>query len=41
MKEQGDIFKGVMGKGINLKQALKKAESVFGEQDMHPSLCNL
>jgi len=29
IKEQGDIFKGVLGKGINLKQALKKMESVF------------
>jgi bifunctional non-homologous end joining protein LigD len=29
LKEQGDIFKGVLGKGINLKKALKKMESVF------------
>ncbi|MBA2249903.1 MAG: DNA ligase D [Chitinophagaceae bacterium] len=30
IKEQGDIFKGVLGKGINLKQVLKKIDSVFG-----------
>lgn len=30
IKEQGDIFRGVLGKGINLKQALKKMESVYG-----------
>ncbi|MEJ7626335.1 MAG: DNA ligase D [Ferruginibacter sp.] len=29
IKEQGDIFKGVLGKGINLKQVLKKVESLF------------
>lgn len=29
LKEQGDIFKGVLGKGINLKKALKKMDSVF------------
>ena len=38
IKEQGDIFKPVIGKGINLKQTLKKLESVFGEQQMHESL---
>ncbi len=41
IKEQGDIFKGVIGKGINLKQVLKKVESVFGEQEMHESIRNL
>src|SRR6478735_484179 len=30
IQQQGDIFKGVIGKGINLKQVLKKMESVFG-----------
>ncbi len=30
VKEMGDIFKPVMGKGIDLKKALKKVESVFG-----------
>jgi len=30
IKEQGDIFKGVLGKGIDLQKALKKVESVFG-----------
>ncbi len=29
IKEQGDIFKGVLGKGINIKQALKKLHSAF------------
>lgn len=31
LKEQGDIFTGVLGKGINLKQVLKKIDSVFGK----------
>ena len=30
IKDQGDIFKGVLGKAVNLKQALKKMEGVFG-----------
>jgi bifunctional non-homologous end joining protein LigD len=38
IKEEGDIFKGVLGKGINLKQALKKIKEVFGEQEFHESL---
>ncbi len=38
VKDQGDIFKGVLGKGINLKQVLKKMETVFGKQEMHESL---
>lgn len=29
IKEQGDIFRGVLGKGINMKQVLKKINSVF------------
>jgi bifunctional non-homologous end joining protein LigD len=29
IKEVGDIFKGVLGKGINLENALKKANSTF------------
>ena len=29
LKEQGDIFKGVLGKGINLEKVLKKIETVF------------
>ena len=41
IKEQPDIFKGVIGKGINLKQSLKKITSVFGEQEMHESLKDL
>ena len=39
--EIGDIFKGVLSKGINLKQTLKKVAAVFGEQEMHESLRNL
>jgi bifunctional non-homologous end joining protein LigD len=30
IREHGDIFKRVLGKGINLQQALKKIETVFG-----------
>lgn len=30
IKEQGDIFKGVLGKGINMEKVLKKINSVFG-----------
>jgi bifunctional non-homologous end joining protein LigD len=30
VKEQGDLFKGVLGKGINLQKVLKKIQSVFG-----------
>ena len=30
IKEQGDIFKGVLGKGIDLKKVVKKIETVFG-----------
>ena len=41
MQEQGDIFKGVLGKGINLKRVLKKTETVFGKQEMHASLGSL
>jgi bifunctional non-homologous end joining protein LigD len=29
LKENGDIFKGVLGKGINLEKVLKKIESIF------------
>ena len=38
IKEQGDIFKPVIGKGINLKKVLKNINSVFGEQQLHESL---
>ncbi|HEX8334805.1 MAG TPA: non-homologous end-joining DNA ligase, partial [Segetibacter sp.] len=30
IKEQGDIFKGVLSKGIDLKKVLKKIDSLFG-----------
>lgn len=33
IKEQGDIFKGVLGKGINMKQALKKIKAVFNQPE--------
>jgi bifunctional non-homologous end joining protein LigD len=32
LKEQGDIFKPVMGKGIDLKKTLKKVEVVFAKK---------
>ena len=41
LREQGDIFKGVIGKGIDIKQTLKKIETVFGEQQLHESLRKL
>lgn len=31
LKKEGDIFKGVLGKGINMQKAIKKMESLFGE----------
>lgn len=31
-KEQGDIFKPVLGKGINMKQVIKKIRSVFSPE---------
>jgi len=30
LKVEGDLFKGVLGKGIDLKKAIAKAKSVFG-----------
>ena len=41
IKTTGDIFTGVLGKGINLKKVLKKTELVFGKQEMHKSIRNL
>ena len=29
LKETGDLFEGVLGKGINLNKALKQIETVF------------
>ena len=29
LKETGDLFKGVLGKGINLEKTIKKAQSIF------------
>jgi bifunctional non-homologous end joining protein LigD len=31
LKKEGDIFKGVLSKGINMQKAIKKIESLFGE----------
>jgi bifunctional non-homologous end joining protein LigD len=31
LKKEGDIFKGVLGKGINMQKAIKKMESLFGD----------
>lgn len=31
LKREGDIFKGVIGKGINMPKAIKRIESLFGE----------
>ncbi len=33
LKEQGDIFKGVLAKGINIPKTLQKIKSVFGNDD--------
>jgi bifunctional non-homologous end joining protein LigD len=30
LKVKGDLFKGVLGKGIDLEKAIQKAKSVFG-----------
>jgi len=30
LKQEGDLFKGVLGKGIDLKKAIQKAKSIFG-----------
>jgi bifunctional non-homologous end joining protein LigD len=38
IKQHGDIFTGVLGKGINLKKTIKNIETVFGKQEMHSSL---
>ena len=38
IKQIGDIFTGVLGKGINLKKTLQNIEKVFGKQNMHKSL---
>ena len=31
LKETGDLFKGVLGKGIDLEKTIKKAQSIFGD----------
>jgi bifunctional non-homologous end joining protein LigD len=31
LKAEGDIFKGVLSKGINMQKAIKKIENLFGE----------
>lgn len=34
LKETGDLFKGVLGKGINIEKAEKKIRSMFGDEVM-------
>jgi bifunctional non-homologous end joining protein LigD len=29
LKETGDLFKGVLGKGIDLEKTVKKTQSIF------------
>jgi bifunctional non-homologous end joining protein LigD len=31
LKKEGDIFKGILSKGINMQKAIKKIESLFGD----------
>ncbi|WP_183574149.1 DNA ligase D [Mucilaginibacter sp. X5P1] len=31
LKETGDLFKGVLGKGIDLEKTIKKAQTIFGK----------
>jgi bifunctional non-homologous end joining protein LigD len=31
LSETGDLFKGVLGKGINIQKALKKLDDIFGK----------
>jgi bifunctional non-homologous end joining protein LigD len=38
IKVTGDIFTGVLGTGINMKEALQKLEAKFGQQEMHKSI---
>ncbi len=38
VKLMGDIFKGVLGNGINLKKTIKNIEKTFGKQNPHKSL---
>jgi bifunctional non-homologous end joining protein LigD len=33
LKEQGDIFKGVLGKGIDISKTLKKINTLFGKDE--------
>lgn len=33
LKETGDLFKGVLGKGIDLEKTVKKAQSLFQQQE--------
>ena len=34
LKETGDLFKGVLGKGIDIAKAEKKIEALFGKEVM-------
>ena len=31
LQKEGDIFKGVLGKGIDMKKAIKNIETLFGD----------
>ena len=31
IKDVGDIFKGVIGKGINMEKAIRKLETMFAD----------
>jgi bifunctional non-homologous end joining protein LigD len=33
LKETGDLFKGVLGKGIDLEKTIKKAQSIFSHEE--------
>jgi bifunctional non-homologous end joining protein LigD len=34
LKDEGDLFKGVLGKGIDIPKAEKKIATLFGEEVM-------
>ena len=41
VKQTGDIFTGVLGTGVNMKQAIKTLETKFGKQEMHKSIMGI
>ena len=38
LREHGDIFSGVLEKGVSLKKVVKKLQVVYGKQEIHKSL---